>query len=53
MSVRLACVIVIVGLYYPLGQYGIVEAALYRPSPDSTPIKVALKKTKVSLYAHA
>jgi len=38
----------IVGLdYYLLGQYGVVEAALYRPSPESAPIKVAIKKTKV------
>ena len=40
----------IVGLYcYPLGQYGVVEAALYTPSPGSIPIKVAIKKTKVCM----
>jgi len=37
--------------YYDLdstGQYGEVHSALYRPSPGSAPIKVAVKKTKVS-----
>ena len=39
------------GLYFLLyiGQYGVVEAALYRPSPGDVPIKVAIKKTKVCL----
>ena len=41
------CLIVIVGLYHSPGQYGVVEAALYIPSPGSVPIKVAIKKTKV------
>ena len=41
------CLIVIVGLYHSPGQYGVVEAALYIPSPGSAPIKVAIKKTKV------
>lgn len=40
----------IVGLhYYTLGQYGVVEAALYKPTPGSAPIKVAIKKTKVNM----
>ncbi|XP_065907462.1 uncharacterized protein [Dysidea avara] len=30
------------------GQYGEVQSALYRPSPGSAPIKVAVKKTKES-----
>ena len=46
----LECSPVIVVLYYPLGQYGVVEAALYRPSPGNAPIKVAIKKTKVCLF---
>ena len=45
----LVCLNIIVGLCCPLGQYGVVEAALYRPSPESGPIKVAIKKTKVCL----
>ena len=51
----LECSPVIVVLYYPLGQYGVVEAALYRPSPGNAPVKVAIKKTKVCLFmcAHA
>ena len=46
----LECSPVIVVLYYPLGQYGVVEAALYRPSPGNAPVKVAIKKTKVCLF---
>jgi len=36
-----------VGLNYA-GNYGEVFSALYRTSPGASPIKVAVKKTKVS-----
>ena len=40
------------GLHYALGQYGVVVSALYKPTTNSAPIKVAIKKTKVCLCVH-